>query len=387
MSSVNVETEVDRARLMDEKWELLTSFLTSSNSAIVITNDSSKDYSIVFANPAFEKLTGYSLDEVIGKNCRFLQNEDRRQSGRNRIISCLQKKIPCRSVLRNYTKEGKEFWNSISIFPLTIGGEVSHFASIQHDASSERIALDKLKAKSRERKKLVKELQGKRRKLQELSVDFINAQEAERQFIARELHDELGQRLAAVVMELDRARSVLPVADNEVFLTRIESEVKYLIRLVRDMNASLRQPGLAQFGLEKAIRELLRRQLAGVAAWALEFSYGGPGLPSIVEVSLFRIVQECLTNILRYAHASHVVVRVFEVGRGRKIMLRVMDNGIGFDSSNWSASHTKESKFGLVGMSERALLLGGDFNVKSVPNHGTIIEVIIPSVGEGFQSG
>ena len=366
------------SNVTDERWEFLTAFLNASNSAIVITSAAPGDFSIVFANLAFEELTGYSAAEVLGKNCRFLQNEDRDQPERAQIRAALTRGKPCKCVIRNYTKGGQVFWNRMHIFPLSIEGQVANFISIQHNATSEHALLDASKANALDRDRLIRELHTRRLKMERLSVDLINAQEAERQAVARELHDELGQRLSTLMMMLHRARASLVPVSNQAFLSEAEGEVSYLLGMVRNMSASLRPPVLDLFGLEESIHDLLRRQLNGASSWSFDFSYTGRRLLPAIEISIFRIVQECLTNIVRHAKASHVIVKVSTVRNGTEIKLIVLDDGVGFDSRSWYEHNSRASKFGLVGISERVQLLGGAYKIISKPNRGTRIEVILP---------
>lgn len=364
--------------LSQEMWQLLVSLLSSSNSPIVVTRGKSADYAIAFVNPAFENLTGYRAEEVLGRNCRFLQNGDRSQPVLAQIRSCIEQGSACEGVVRNYTKNGQAFWNRITVFPFIVDGGIANFVSIQHDASAERALVENLKVNSRIRKRLIQELQAKQSRLEQLSVDLVNAQEAERHAVARELHDEMGQRLSALMMRLDQVKSVLVPPDEGMLLAQAIDEVEYLTRLVRNMNASLRPTALALVGLEEAIRGLLRRQLSEKAAWSFDFAYAAPRLPSVVEITVYRIVQECLTNIVRHAQASYVVVRVVGVRKGRAIKLTIRDDGRGFDSASWYEANTRASKFGLIGIGERVELLGGRLQICSDLGKGTKIEVLIP---------
>jgi PAS domain S-box-containing protein len=372
------EIFVEVTSLSQDRWHLLVSLFGSSNSPIVVTKGKSDDYAIAFVNPAFENLTGYRAEEVLGRNCRFLQNDDRGQPVLRRIRDCLERGSACEGVIRNYTKDGQVFWNRITVFPLIVDGGIANFVSIQHDASAERALVERLKINSRVRKRLIQELQAKQRRLEQLSLDLVNAQEAERQALARELHDELGQRLSALMMRLDQVKSSLAETDERMFIAHVVDDVECLSRLVRNMNASLRPTAVALIGLEEAIRGLLRRQLSETTAWSFDFSYNGPRLPSVVEITLFRIVQECLTNIVRHAKANYVVVRVVAVRKGKAMKLTIRDDGKGFDNANWCEANAKASKFGLIGIGERTELLGGRLTIVSSLDKGTKIEVLLP---------
>jgi diguanylate cyclase (GGDEF)-like protein/PAS domain S-box-containing protein len=116
--------------------------LRLSNSAMLITDARVPDNPIVFVNPAFERLVGYRADEVIGRNCRLLQNDDTQQPGRAVLADAIRTGKPCEALLRNYRKNGEMFWTCIYIFPVTdVQGDITHFVGIQHDvtADTERI--------------------------------------------------------------------------------------------------------------------------------------------------------------------------------------------------------------------------------------------------------
>jgi diguanylate cyclase (GGDEF)-like protein/PAS domain S-box-containing protein len=100
------------------------------------------DHPVIYSNPAFEALTGYSSAELLGRNLRFLQREDRDQDGRHRLREALGRDEPCRVLLRNYRKDGKMFWNEMTVLPLkNAEGRVSHFAGHHRDAG-ERLRMD-----------------------------------------------------------------------------------------------------------------------------------------------------------------------------------------------------------------------------------------------------
>jgi diguanylate cyclase (GGDEF)-like protein/PAS domain S-box-containing protein len=112
--------------------------LQLSNSPILITDARAPDYPIVRVNPAFERATGYSAEEVIGRNCRFLQNDDRHQPGCFLLAEAVRKGEPCEALLRNYRKDGQLVWTRVYMFPVTDAhGEITHFVGIQHDVTVE----------------------------------------------------------------------------------------------------------------------------------------------------------------------------------------------------------------------------------------------------------
>lgn len=357
----------------------LFSFASASNSSIVVTDAVSDDNPIVFVNPAFERMTGYAMREILGTNCRFLQGKDRAQADRKIIRDAMREGSSCECLLRNYRESGEMFWNKLYMFPVRDQGEsITHFVGVQHDVTREQTLLTELKHIASERAGLIEKLETKRRYMAHLSRDLINAQENERKALARELHDELGQRLTALNLLLHRALPHFKTGEARVLWKQAEHELESLVGLVRDLSVSLRPPGLDFFGLEPTVRQLLERQLAGGPDWIFEYAGLPQRLAPTLEISVYRIVQESLTNIVRHAGASHVVVEMNGGADGRELELIVRDDGRGFDAACWREDVARAGCAGLAGMSERIQLLGGAFEVDSRPGRGTRITATLP---------
>jgi signal transduction histidine kinase len=229
-----------------------------------------------------------------------------------------------------------------------------------------------------ERAALIARLEAKRRHAARLSLDLVQAQEAERKALARELHDELGQRLSALNLLLHRSQPWFTDPDGAGLWRQAERDLASLVGLVRDMSVSLRPPGLDFFGLEPTIRQLLERQFENGPAWVFEYA----GLPARLdptrEISVYRIVQESVTNIVRHARARHVVVEINGGATGTELELIVRDDGVGFDAAVWREHAARAQRAGLGGMSERVQLLGGVFEIDSAPGRGTRISALLP---------
>jgi PAS domain S-box-containing protein len=344
---------------------VLFAFLDASNSSVVITEPAAGENPIVYANPAFERMTGYPAPEAVGRDCRFLQGEDRDQPGRRIIAAAMAAGSACECLLRNYRKDGVMFWNMLYVFPFRMGGAaITHFVGVQHDVTAEQTLLARLDEK--------------RTALARLSLDLIDAQESERKALARELHDELGQRLAALNMLLHRSRPWFGDADGAALWSEAEREMTSLAGLVRDLSASLRPPDLDYFGLEVSLRQLLARQFDRGPAWT--FAYAGlpQRLPSTIEISVYRIVQESVTNIVRHARARRVVVEIDGGATGDEVKIAVRDDGVGFDAAGWRELAARTARAGLAGMRERVELLGGSFAIDSRRGAGTRIAATVP---------
>jgi PAS domain S-box-containing protein len=117
--------------------ELLLLAMNTADEGIVIAEQEGSDNVLIYANQAFERLTGYSVDEILYQDCRFLQGNDRDQEGLDEIRDALREKRACRSIVRNYRKDGSPFWNELSITPVfNEADQLTYFIGIQRDVSA-----------------------------------------------------------------------------------------------------------------------------------------------------------------------------------------------------------------------------------------------------------
>ena len=218
-------------------------------------------------------------------------------------------------------------------------------------------------------------VQEKERSRQSLMERIVYAQEEERRSISRELHDQLGQSLLALMLKTQSVckeyQTPQSVCDD------IEIRIRQLIEEVRRLAWGMRPSILDDYGLDSA----LARHVAEVSEHSglpIDYQYScSPGLgrlPGRIEVTLYRIAQEALANIVRHARATRTSAIVLR--RSDEVILLVEDNGRGFHGN--SVQQDGAGCLGLTGMKERAALLGGTCAVESVPEQGTTIRVRIP---------
>jgi signal transduction histidine kinase len=215
-------------------------------------------------------------------------------------------------------------------------------------------------------------LRASREQLRELSGHIQDMQEEERVRIAREVHDELGQSLTALKMDVAMLRNQLPMTDElERRTSSMIRLVNSTIRSVQRISSELRPSLLDDLGLEAAIEWQAREfeQRSGVAC-TLDLNASRLTIDAARSTALFRIFQETLTNIARHANAKHVDIRLSE--EDGSVHLRVRDDGIGIESE------TNSESLGIMGMRERALLAGGTLSIESEPESGTIVSVVMP---------
>lgn len=215
------------------------------------------------------------------------------------------------------------------------------------------------------------------RKLQVLSRRLVEAQETERRNIARELHDEIGQALTLMQLNL-QAMLQAPAADSLTpRLNENLAVVERVLEQVRDISLNLRPSILDDLGLEPALRWYTERQAALVGLQA-EF-HAGPleqRLDAVIETECFRIAQEALTNVVRHAQA-HVVTVDLRAEAGQ-VHLRVSDDGIGFDVTSVREKAVRGASLGLLSMEERAVLAGGGLEFNPARGRGTEVHAWFP---------
>jgi len=214
-------------------------------------------------------------------------------------------------------------------------------------------------------------------RLQALAYRVQIARDQEAGRIARELHDELGQVLTGLKMELSTVRRVgaghaSSTSDDEAIL-QMSAHIDSAIDTVRRISSDLYPPVLDRLGLLAAVDWLIRdcETKARLAVFFTARNVEEP-IDRLVATTIFRIVQEAMTNVMRHAGATEV--RVDLVGGEDTLALTIHDNGRGIDPS---AAHGPEA-FGIMGMRQRVHLLGGSWRLHGEPGHGTMIEVVVP---------
>jgi two-component system CheB/CheR fusion protein len=223
----------------------------------------------------------------------------------------------------------------------------------------------------------------------ELLGRLVSAQEEERRRISRELHDQMGQQLAALMMGLKtlgvESYGRGPTLDT---LRQLEVITDELSREVHTLAWGLRPPALDDLGLETALCNYVE-EWAERARVPVDFhsaGFGGGRLPLTHETAVYRIAQEALTNVARHSVADRVSFILER--RGDHVLAVIEDNGGGFDVEAVMSPAGRGRRLGLLGMRERAALLGGTINVESAHGAGTTLFVRIPfdAGGEGGRN-
>ncbi len=311
------------------------------------------------ANKAAAELSGYPVEELLRMNVKSFLGEESltlaREVGR-RLVQNLHVKLPYE--LRLIKKNGAEAICMVSTNLISADDEPIGFHNIARDVTQEKRMQENL-----------------RYYLQQIT----RAQEEERKRIARELHDDTAQLLGSLSRQLDNfVRKKSGLAPNEVlFLKDLQAQlnrgVQGVNRFVQDLRPSL----LDDLGMIPALRSLMKdmQEYDGIGSNLKVLGEEKRFAPEF-ESSLFRIIQEALNNIRRHAQASEANVVIDFTSD--KVKVTINDNGRGFELTGRVDDLPRSGKLGLVGMQERARLLGGTLEVQSTPGQGTTLIVEVP---------
>ena len=340
----------------------------------IITADESQ--TIVQANPAAATMLRCSLDELIGAPLhRFVPPRFREQHQRdvrdfgNDAVSA--RHMGARRDVTAQRADGQEFPIEASISQLSVDGR-RLYTVILRDITARRRAEDELRAGNAE-------LAASRAELRRLLASLDKAQESERGRIARELHDDLQQTLAAIRIDAAAAREKLALdpAGAAQVLDGVDGLAAAAIVSTRRIVNDLQPRSLEDLGLVAALEALVRQfsQRSGIACHLEardDLSHAALDSAS-TKAALYRVAQEALNNVLKHARASAVHLRL-ESTAGGDLALRVSDDGQGMRASD----RGKDQSFGLLGMQERVRALGGALRIVSKPGAGTVVEVLVP---------
>jgi PAS domain S-box-containing protein len=318
----------------------------------------------VFANPAFLHLLGASdLEQVKGKSVYEFFHPRSRAPIRKQITGALAGELGASVRTECLSRcDGSLLGVEVAIvaLPNLTDGAPSTVQLVLTDISRcERASEDLLQS---------------RQELRRLSGSLVDAREEERRHIARELHDELGQRLSALKMDLTSLGHELHGRASQQRQFDMLKALDDTVAAVRHLAADLRPLMLDDLGLNAAIewlaRESARRMGLEITVRLVEAT---PPLSHRVSTALYRMVQEALTNVGRHARASKVVIDLTQ--QDGELQLTVQDNGIGLPF----LTTRSETSFGLLGMRERAILLGGRMSIGNPPGGGCLVTVSLPA--------
>ncbi len=321
---------------------------------------------IVFANQAAERLFG-SEEPIVGQPLYGLLATGSHEAVRIQVARALAGEREVEMVHGDIARaDGTKREVEIAVAALPDHGRTT-VQMVVADVTQRRFELAEL-AQSRE-------------SLRQLSTSVVEAREEERRRIARELHDELGQRLTALKMDLSTLPGVASQAQRQRRVEGLLSMLDDTLASVRRISSDLRPMMLDDLGLNAAIEWLARdtARRMGIEI-AVHLDENDAVVDERIATSVFRMVQEALTNVARHARATEATVQLRR--DGSELELVVEDNGTGYPEG---AMH-REGSFGLLGMRERAAMLGGRLEFGNAAGRGARLAVRLP-VGARAQPG
>lgn len=345
-------TEWRRAERLLQESERRTAKLMDASPELIAVVDAA-DRRFVQVNPACEIILGYSSAEMIGHTgaeLRLWLDLEARERYLNEVVAA---GVVRAREIRIRRKDGavRDILSSAAVFEVESRGFIL-FQGV--DITEQKTAQEALR---------------------ELAAHHDAVREGERAHIAREVHDELGQALTALKMDLSLLN--MKLGDSEPRIREqvqgLKERIDTIIQTVRDVATALR-PAALDLGFRAGVEWLVGefRKRSGIAC-TLSGTEGDFALGEERSIVLFRILQESLTNIARHAGARNVAIALEQDATG--VRLRIEDDGVGFDVAAAAGRKT----FGLLGMKERAIMLKGEMSISSVPGGGTRISVSMPT--------
>ncbi len=351
--------------------------------------DSVQDYAIFLLNPdgiimtwnaGAERIKGYKASEIIGESFERFYSRDPRESG------WPKRELEIAKSVGRFTdegwrvrKDGSTFWASVVITALRDpgSGELRGFSKVTRDLTERRALEERTQELNKELRARMGQLNESRTQLelrslelQRLSGQLMRFQDEERRRIARDLHDDLGQELVALKMNLDTCAHFASRADA------IELTESLLLK-VRNLSYMLHPPLLDEAGLIAAL-DLYLQGLQKRSGMRITFDVKPttfPRLSADIETSIFRIVQEALINVQRHSESSDARVELHQ--QPDRVFVRIRDFGIGMPFDRVTGTLKIFTGAGIGGLKERVMQLGGEVNiVRSEP--GTLVEANIP---------
>lgn len=350
--------DLTRRKQAEEALRKFSRAIDQTASTVVITDPQGV---IEYVNPRFVETTGYAVEDAIGKRPSMLKSGHTSPGEYEELWRTIAGGGVWHGEFHNRRKDGTLYWESAIISPIRDdSGRITHFVAIKDDIT--------------ERKRAEDALRDSHRQLREMAATLHSLREEEMIRISRELHDELGQKLTGLKMDLSwlegRLRDQTPLQDK---LGGMKKLVDSTIRWARRISTSLRPLVLDDLGLIAALEWLADDFMRHAAVEVtLDIEVEQLDVDERTATAIFRIVQESLTNVARHAEATEVrIALAIEDGR---LLLSITDNGKGMaaDAAN------RARGFGLVGIRERAFMCGGEFTLSSEPDEGTTIAVSIP---------
>jgi PAS domain S-box-containing protein len=317
------------------------------------------DGRIAESNPAFEKMVGYSLEELRQMRLNDITHLEDLEFSKNQFLLLISGKIgTCNNQLRLIHKNGNIVWTRqiMSLFRNEEGQPQYVIGMLENITLQKQMEIE----------------------LHEVQQRLIESRETERLRLAQDLHDGPVQELYGISYQLSSLWSSFGDPNSYPQVKIIEEALEGVIDSLRQVCGELRPPTLAPFGLEKAITSHAQglQKTSPNLSITLDLMNDRKTLPENIRLALFRIYQIAIANVIRHAEAKNVLIHfAFDENQ---VILTIQDDGKGFQFPNRWVEMVRHGHFGLVGAAERAQSIGGMLKIESQPGQGTVVRVIVP---------
>jgi PAS domain S-box-containing protein len=362
-----VVRDISGRKSAEQQARVRASLLDQVRSAVIATD---LDRRIIHWNRYAETLYQWKAEEVLGRTDIEINVPEPGLDRSHEILAEVAQTGRWEGEFTVRRKDGMHFPAHVVVAGLRDAeGRLTGFVGVSND-NTER------KRTEAERERLHREVVQSRQLLEVLSRRLLEAQETERRHLAHELHDEIGQVLTVVNLNLESLRARV----DRAAWPRLDESVEVVnraIEQVRDLSLDLRPAALDLLGLESALRSHVTRQAArGGLALAFVSTLNGRRPPPALETVCFRVVQEALTNVLRHARASRCRVELAMTDDSLDVC--ITDDGVGFDVAAARERALRGDGYGLLSMLERVQLVAARIRIDAAPGRGTTIEVRFP---------
>ena len=328
-------------------------------------------------NSGARRIKGYMAEEVVGRHfSSFYTPEDVERGLPAKVLQIAREEGHYQGEGWRIRKDGSKFWSNVVITPLRDGtGNLIGFSKITRDVTERKALMDRVQQHA-------EELEKTQQSLRRLSGQLLQVQDDERRRLARELHDSAGQILAALNMNLESLQGAIKDQIAPILNQRLAESIRLtnqVIKETRTLSYLLHPPLLDEAGLRDALHWFIGgfMERSGIQT-ELEISPDFSRLPRELEITIFRIIQEALTNIHRHSGSPKASIRL--ALHLNEVFLTITDQGKGIQSEVTPAEEPRRSKklgVGIAGMRERVLQLGGLFEI-AAGNPGTIVKAVFP---------
>jgi PAS domain S-box-containing protein len=342
--------------LADKEPSLLALIARETINAVIITDLQGR---ITWVNDAFTKTTGYTFDEVIGQlPGPLLSCPEKNRETKRYLDEKIKNREPFRVEIENRKKCGGTFWWEVYYQPLFDDqGNIVRFFSLNTDITEKKILQQQL---DKERDEFAKKI----------TAAAIQAQEMERGHVSRELHDNVNQVLTTIKLYTELCTS--GIVEAAEILPKCTALLDSTIQEIQNLSRRLSPPTIANSNLLETLAQLIDN-VEATQIVQIRFNHMNLQVPKIekeLHLAIYRIAQEHLTNILKHAEASEVIVSLEH--KADELTLCIQDNGKGFNTQK------RYSGIGITNMMSRAEILDGHVKIESSVGHGCTLTATFP---------